>query len=163
MPWLAVAVAVAVVGCKRISERTLTDTEGRTFRAKCDREGSCELSRASAEPVSPDKTGLVIHATGRLVTLCDVGPSKQPADVTDCRALVCEKDDQCPPSHGLRDGACVSGLCTEPSNGIGRDDAIMLCLAGTGLGKSEQNQVDRYAMALNCGTPCLIPKPCRQP
>ncbi len=159
---LLLATGLCLAGCKRVSERTLTDTEGRSFRASCDREGHCALKREAAEPVSADKSELAVHVTGRLVTICDVVPNKKPQDVTDCRALLCTQDSECPPSHGLRDGACVSGLCTEPSNAVGRDDAIMLCLAGTGLGNGGPAQVDRYAMALNCGNPCLIPKPCRQ-
>jgi hypothetical protein len=39
----------------------------------------------------------------------------------------------------------------------------MLCLAGTGLGRETPAQVERYALALNCGNPCRIPTPCAQP
>jgi hypothetical protein len=39
----------------------------------------------------------------------------------------------------------------------------MLCLAGTGKPGNTPLQVQRYAMALNCGSPCKVPAPCRQP
>jgi hypothetical protein len=38
----------------------------------------------------------------------------------------------------------------------------MLCLAGTGLGHAEAKQVERYALGLNCGAPCVVPKPCER-
>ena len=80
-----------------------------------------------------------------------------------CRPLVCQDDKDCPPAHGLGHGTCVNGLCTEPANAISAADAVLLCLAGTGWGKGSPEQVERYALALNCGTPCKIPSPCRQP
>jgi hypothetical protein len=39
----------------------------------------------------------------------------------------------------------------------------MLCLSGTGLGRETPAQIERYALALNCGSPCKIPAPCAQP
>jgi hypothetical protein len=57
----------------------------------------------------------------------------------------------------------VNGLCTEPSQPLGVTDAVMLCLAGTGTGHGSAQQAERFAMALNCGEPCRIPSPCRQP
>jgi len=76
---------------------------------------------------------------------------------------VCSGDANCPPAHGSKDGHCVNGLCVEPSGELNTDDAVMLCLAGTGLGKDSPEQVSRFAMALNCGSPCKIPAVCRQP
>jgi hypothetical protein len=38
----------------------------------------------------------------------------------------------------------------------------MLCLWGKGLGRDTPKQVERLSMALNCGTPCKVPAPCRQ-
>jgi hypothetical protein len=157
-----VALACLLVGCRRVSKRELQDTEGRTFVASCDREGGCELSRGTAESVAPDRPGLLLHAPGRFVTICDVS-GNAPADITDCRILTCKKDADCPPNHGLPHGTCVNDLCTEPSNALGQDDAILLCLSGTGLGRSSSKQADLYALAKNCGTPCVIPTPCRKP
>ena len=159
---LLLAFALTLAACRRISQRTLTDTEGRTFAAECDREGACKLQRKSGDSVSADKPELAIHSPGRLVAICDVAPGAEPAVTSDCRPLVCKTDAECPPSHGIKDGSCVSGVCTEPAHEIGVDDAVLLCLAGTGLGRSAPAQVARYAMALNCGTPCRIPAPCRQ-
>jgi hypothetical protein len=39
----------------------------------------------------------------------------------------------------------------------------MLCLAGSGLGSEQARQVERYALGMNCGAPCKVPAPCRQP
>jgi hypothetical protein len=160
---LLMTVWMASTGCRRVSERTLTDTEGRTFHAECDREGRCKLTRKSAKPVSEDMSDVALHSPGLLIAICDVPPEQDPSASADCRPLVCKEDDDCPPSHGIKDGSCSNGLCIEPSHDLAVDDAVMLCLAGTGLGRSGPNQVDRYAMALNCGTPCRVPAPCRQP
>lgn len=160
---MLLAVLVASSACRRISERKLTDTEGRTFSAECDREGRCKLGRKSGEPASADKSDIILHSPGLVIAICDVAPGAEPGPAADCRALTCKTDADCPPSHGIRDGTCANELCIEPSHEVTVDDAVMLCLAGTGLGRSAPNQVDRYAMALNCGTPCRIPAPCRQP
>jgi hypothetical protein len=160
---LLLPVLVSLPACRRISQRTLKDTENRTFSAECDREGVCKLARQSGDPVSPDKAELAIHSPGLIVAMCDVAPGGTPGAASDCRALTCKEDSDCPPSHGIKDGTCVNDLCIEPSQSVGVDDAVMLCLAGTGLGRSAPGQVDRYAMALNCGTPCRVPAPCRQP
>ncbi|MBI3201625.1 MAG: hypothetical protein IT377_31380 [Polyangiaceae bacterium] len=154
-----VVFALATTGCKRVSERTLRDTESRAFKAVCDRDGDCKLTLTSGDH-APDKKGLAIHTTGNLIAMCDVGESKKPDATTDCRALVCSADGDCPPMHGLKDGTCINGLCREPSASISVDDAVLLCLAGTGLGTT---QPDRLAMALNCGSPCRVPTICRQP
>ena len=159
---MVIALGCALIGCRRVSQRNLQDTEGRTFTASCDREGKCELARENAESVSPDKRGLVLQAPGRFVAICDVA-AVAPPDITDCRILSCKNDDDCPPKHGLSHGTCVNDLCTEPSNSLGADDAVLLCLAGTGLGRSSTIQADRYALAINCGSPCIIPTPCRKP
>ncbi|HMR10097.1 MAG TPA: hypothetical protein PKA88_30180 [Polyangiaceae bacterium] len=157
-----VAFVCLVLGCRRVSKRMLNDTEGRSFVASCDREGVCELSRETAQSVAPDKPKLVLHAAGRFISICDTS-NGAPTDITDCRILVCKKDEECPPNHGLPHGTCVNDLCTEPSNALVQDDAILLCLAGTGLGRSSSKQADLYALARNCGTPCVIPTPCRKP
>lgn len=150
---------LTVVACSQVSERNLRDTESRTVKAKCDRDGNCQLSLVSGEHAA-DKKDLALHTTGNLIGLCDVGASKKPDATTDCRPLVCASDVDCPPMHGLKNGTCINGLCREPSGTLGVDDAVMLCLAGTGLGTT---QPDRLAMALNCGSPCRVPTVCRQP
>lgn len=154
-----VILALACTSCRKISERTLRDTESRTVKATCDRSGECKLALLTGERAL-DKTDLVVHRTGNLVALCDVGSSKKPDATTDCRAITCETDGDCPPMHGLKDGTCINGLCREPAASIGVDDAVLLCLAGTGLGTT---QPDRLAMAMQCGSPCRVPSICRQP
>jgi len=161
MRWRLVLALIVVLlpGCRRVSERTLRDTESRHVKASCDRDGKCELTLIKGE-LAPDKKALVIHTTGNLVALCDVNEAKKPDATTDCRALTCDADVECPPMHGLSHGTCINGLCREPSANIGVDDAVLLCLAGTGLGTT---QPDRLALAVNCGSPCRVPAVCRQP
>lgn len=148
--------------CRRISERTLRDTEGRTFSAECDREQSCKFTQTGG-PKRSDKTALALHSKGRLIGICDVAPGAELEGPADCRPLECADDADCPPGHGLRDGQCLNGLCSDPANQLTTSDAVMLCLAGTGTGRATPRQVERYALALNCGTPCKIPAPCKQP
>jgi hypothetical protein len=107
-----------------------------------------------------DKDAFAIHTPGMLVGLCDVKGDAPPDSPSDCRPIVCSKDQDCPPAHGLRDGTCINELCREPAATLGVEDAVMLCLAGTGLGTTKP---DRLAMALSCGSPCRVPAVCRQP
>ena len=108
--------------------------------------------------------GFSLSHTGRLVGICDVAPGGTvPETPGDCRALVCQADTDCPPAHGLKNGQCLNALCADPAQPLVTPDSVMLCLAGSGLGNSEPRQIERYALALNCGTPCKVPAPCRQP
>jgi hypothetical protein len=166
--FLGVALSVLTVlattaGCKSVSERRLLDSEGREFLAKCQRSGECNLSQASGQGTGSDKTAFVLTRTGRLVGICDVAPGHGPDTPAECRALVCQTDSDCPPSHGLKDGQCVNALCTDPAQNLVTPDSVMLCLAGSGVGHDQPRQVERYALGLNCGTPCKVPAPCRQP
>ena len=150
----------AFIGCRRVSDRTLRDTEGRSFSARCDRDGQCELSETSGSGEPAPR----IVTLGRLLAFCPATASDADAPPAgECRALVCEADGDCPPGHGLRDGACVNHLCIDPAGELDRDDSIALCLAGTGLGRTSPTQVERFALGLNCGTPCKVPSTCRQP
>jgi hypothetical protein len=160
---LLVAAEVLLPGCRSVSKRTLEDTEGRAFEARCDREQNCTLKQTSGPTVGGAATEVVLRSPGALVAVCNVAPASEPESPSDCRAIECDRDEQCPPGHGIKHGHCVNGLCREPANRLTVDDAVMLCLAGTGLGRSSEQQVARYAMALNCGTPCSVPTPCRQP
>lgn len=143
-PWFA--------GCRSKLDRTFTDTEGRATRATCDGSGECRLL-ADDGSVRGD---LTLRRRSRAIGLC-----AGEADF-DCRALTCKSDGDCPSLAGRTDGSCVNGLCLEPANEISRDDAVMLCLAGTGPGRSSPVQIDRYALAVNCGSPCQVPRVCRQ-
>ena len=155
---------LTAVGCKSVSERRLLDTEGREFLAKCRRSGECAITQLSGLKRSDGKNSLLLSQTGRLIGICDVADGQTSADTpTDCRALVCQTDTDCPPSHGLKDGQCLNALCTDPAQPLVSQDSIMLCLAGAGLGRDQPRQIERYALGLNCGTPCKVPAPCRQP
>ena len=155
---------LSAVSCKSVSERRLLDTEGREFLAKCQRSGECALSLTSGPKRTDGKTSLVLAQTGRLIGICDVAEGQTTLEMpADCRALVCQTDTDCPPSHGLKDGQCMNALCTDPAQPLASPDSIMLCLAGAGLGRDQPRQIERYALGLNCGTPCKVPAPCRQP
>jgi hypothetical protein len=166
LAWGALVVLGALTcaaGCKSVSERELADSEGRRFVAKCERSGECTLSQIAGSKRADDKTALTFTRTGRLVGICDVLPGHGPDTPADCRPLVCLRDSDCPPAHGLKDGQCLNALCTDPAQTLVPPDSVMLCLAGSGLGNDQARQVERYALGLNCGTPCKVPAPCRQP
>ncbi len=160
---LALLASASLAGCKSSSERQLVDTERRHFSAKCERSGECALSQTSGDKRSGDRTALALIRVGRLVGICDVVPGQAPGTPGECRALVCQSDADCPPSHGSKDGQCLNALCTDPAQALSPEDSVMLCLAGSGLGNEQARQVERYALGLNCGTPCKVPAPCRQP
>jgi hypothetical protein len=151
---------LATAGCKKSSERIYRDTEQREIKATCDRENRCTFSLKSGDRPGPEKTDVAIWSPGRLVAVCDVTAGKAPETPSDCRPIVCTDDSGCPSTHGLAQGTCINGLCIEPENELGVEDAVMLCLAGTGLGTTKP---DRLALALNCGSPCKVPAVCRQP
>jgi hypothetical protein len=170
---LAAGLSAFCGACRGYTERTIKDTEGRTFLARCSADRICSLTASSgpsSNQPSDDARGghasgqfMRTRATGRVVGVC--GPIAAGAEPTasDCRPVVCESDSDCLASEGLSVGVCINRLCTEPSHAINIDDAVMLCLAGTGISPRTALQVERIALGLNCGTPCRIPKPCRQP
>jgi hypothetical protein len=162
---LAFGLVTGLVGCKGTSERQLVDTERRHFYAKCQRSGECELHQTSGDKRAGNKTALSLSRGGRLVGVCDVAATggSGPDSPADCRALVCQSDADCPPAHGLKDGQCLNALCADPAQPLIPADSVMLCLAGSGLGNEQARQIERYALGLNCGTPCKVPAPCRQP
>jgi hypothetical protein len=156
--------ALGALQCQRRSEIVLTDTEGRSFTAVCaDDEKPCSLTHKSGPRAEP-AGGVRLRAVGRLVGVC---PDSDSPHLGDCRALTCAADSGCPPASDGADrgatGTCVGSFCVEPSHALGTEDAVLLCLAGTGLGHERADQVTRYALALNCGSPCRVPAPCRQP
>ena len=155
---------VLALGCHSVSERTVSDTEGRTFVANCERTGACTFTQASGMKRTDGKTAQALLQTGRLIGICDVEAGHaSPAPADDCRPLVCQKDSDCPPAHGLKDGQCMNALCTDQAQPLVATDSVMLCLAGSGLGRAQPRQVERFALGLNCGSPCKVPAPCRQP
>src|SRR5512138_3305256 len=165
---LVLTAGLTVLGssCRGHVEQTLGDSEGRSFLARCTAERVCTLTQKSG-PTSDVAGGakvpgrMELRNTGRLVGVC--GPFHGDApNPTDCRPIVCKAEANCPPADGLTTGVCIDGLCTEPSHAINSDDAVMLCLAKTGLGRQSPLQIERLALGLNCGNPCRIPKPCQQ-
>jgi len=167
--WLVLG--VAGVSCRGRVEQTIKDSEGRHFLAQCSADRICTLSpMAGADmKVSGDRKAsrstqeTKFSTAGRLVGVCAPVNEGAAAVISDCRPVVCAGEVDCPRSEGLDHGVCVNDLCTEPSHPINTDDSVMLCLAGTGVGPRTPEQVERLALGLNCGTPCRIPKPCRQP
>ena len=161
------------IGCRGGTELTIKDTEGRSFLARCGADRTCTLTANSGpsdklevdgrpHEVSAGR-GYKFRATGRVVGICGpIAAGAEPA-ASDCRPVVCETDGDCPASEGLRVGVCINRNCTEPSHTINSDDAVMLCLAETGIFPRTALQIERFALGLNCGTPCRVPKPCRQP
>ncbi|MGC4066120.1 MAG: hypothetical protein QM784_16030 [Polyangiaceae bacterium] len=94
--------------------------------------------------------------------MCGPLPLGQAPALPQCRPLTCEGDAECPPAEGLDHGVCINHLCTEPSHAVHTEDAVLMCLAGTGTEPQTPLQAERFALGLNCGTPCQIPKVCRQ-
>lgn len=156
------AVCSVLFGCQHGGPRQLKDSEGRVFEATCPKEGPCTFVQKSG-PRRAEHPAQTLLVGSRLVGICDVKPDAAPAGPFECRPLSCETDAECPPLHGMKDGQCLNHHCGDAAEPIGVPDAIMLCLAGTGLGRSTPKQIERYALALNCGSPCTVPAPCQQP
>ena len=168
---------VLLGACNGPAKSTFIDSEQRHFAAVCAKNGHCTLSPQTdpkANPSSPEKprvaeqkeseTRMVLRSVGRVVGVCGpVQTEQELPDLMRCRPLMCQSDADCPPAEGLVRGVCVNQLCIEPSHPIVTDDAALLCLAGTGAGEKTPEQVERFALGLNCGEPCRIPKVCRQP
>lgn len=169
----AAGLSALAVSCRGRTEQTIQDSDGRSFLSLCSSDRICALSQmagpgatgAMEAKAAKAKSSQVIklRTTGRLVGVCGPVPTGTEPSISDCRPVVCEGDSNCPASEGLDQGVCINGLCTEPSHPINSDDSVMLCLAGTGVGARSAEQIERLALGLNCGTPCRIPKPCRQP
>ncbi|PIE05469.1 MAG: hypothetical protein CSA75_04575 [Sorangium cellulosum] len=169
----AITIAKIVIGgiaaCDKPTTIALTDTEGRSFSARCHaRDCTLETSLvASPSAPKPDhaKASFVLHRASRFFAVCDVWVqgSSHAVGAADCRALVCKSDADCPPAIGMQKGSCVHGLCIEPSARITSEDAVLMCLAGTGVPAGTTKQVERYAMGNVCASPCIVPAVCRQP
>ena len=155
--------------CEEPAKINLSDTEGRSFTATC-KGASCSLvSPPEAKPSAPQPEGaeanFVLHVASRLFAVCEVWVqgSSHAVNPADCRALTCKTDADCPPAKNMSRGACTNGLCTEPSSPISSEDAVLLCLSGTGAPTGATKQVERYALGNACSTPCNVPSVCRQP
>jgi hypothetical protein len=151
-----------LLGCKDRGPRQLRDSEGRTFLATCSPEGDCKLEQKSG-PKRAELPEQTLKWGSRLVGICDVAKEQPAQGAFDCRPLSCEKDADCPAGHGMKEGSCLNQRCSDPAEDVAVQDAVMLCLSGTGLGRETPRQIERYALALNCGKPCRVPAPCPQP
>lgn len=171
--WAAAALS-GFAGCRQRAEQTIKDSEGRSFALRCSHDRQCEVSIASGSGTSPashedaargaQKARFRLETAGRVVGVCGPNASSDARpQISDCRPVVCESAGQCPAAEGLDEGVCINQLCTEPSHPVITSDATMLCLAGTGYGPTTPLQVERLALGLNCGNPCRVPTPCRQP
>jgi hypothetical protein len=155
-------VSCLAFACENRGPRSLRDTEGRTFEATCPKDAPCRLTQKSGVRRA-DKPRQTLLLGGRLVGVCDAGEGADAPSTWDCRPLSCDSDANCPPLHGMKEGACLHGRCSDPAEPLRVQDSVLLCLAGTGLGRETPAQIERYALALNCGTPCVVPAPCQQP
>lgn len=166
--WLTVAVLGAMISetsCRQKPRGVLVqDSERRRVEVACDASGHCSFSQVGGpQPTAPGE--LAVHATGVVLSLCNVPPTADSTvDPRDCRPLRCDRDEECPPAHGLQHAPCIRGLCVEADQTLTQGDVVVLCLAGTGLRKDDDpTQIDRYALAVNSGEPPRVPKPCLQP
>jgi hypothetical protein len=160
--WIVAGILVPLVsGCDQKRAMTLQDTEHRTFTAACSEEGECQIELASG-PAWPSGAALFrLESPGRLISVCTLEKQDQTTIGSECRALECSKNSDCPPIYGMKYGSCISGLCGDASHEVLARDAVLLCLSGAGVGESSKEQLDRFAMAVNCGTPCKVPNVCR--
>ncbi|MBN2194281.1 MAG: hypothetical protein JW751_15800 [Polyangiaceae bacterium] len=161
---LVVLALVAACGRGKRPLLPLRDTEGRSFEARCDPQRGCQVKQTGGPRDPSGRTDLVIHRQSLLTAICNVAAGvKEREDVRDCRALQCDTDRNCPPEPGgPRYGHCVDGFCVDPAGTLQADDSILYCLAGKGLGREAPNQVEAYAIGLNCGSPCTIPRICKR-
>ena len=165
-----IAVCITSTACSKPTKFSIRDTENRAFEVSC-LEGKCDLtSTETASPTTPKpdgaKPGFALRQASRIYAACEVwmkGSTPGDPNISDCRALVCKSDADCPPAKGLTHGSCTNGLCIEPSGSITSDDSVVLCMAGTGRPENNARQIERFALGNNCGSPCKVPTVCRQP
>lgn len=168
---IAVGFILVLGACAKPIRLKLRDTEGRAFEIVCANPTHCDVQsqlQAKPTPAKPEgaRPGFVLHPASRLYAICDTwmqGKESFSINVADCRAIQCGSDAECPFAQGLTHGTCVNQLCIEPSGAISAEDAVLLCLAGTGPPAGTTKQIERFALANNCGSPCRVPAVCRQP
>jgi hypothetical protein len=154
---------LSVFGCKTAAELTIRDSEQRVFRARCSTEVTCSLEQTEGPKWPHEAPALALRSSGRITGVCNGAETTRVDSDMDCRALVCNTDADCPPPPRLDHGTCLGGLCTDVRHQMDVGDAVMLCLFGTGLGHDAPSQIERFALAHQCGNPCEIPATCKQP
>lgn len=156
-----VMTTLGAVACKDDRQLIeLRDTEGRRFKALCDLEGTCKLKQSAGPKWPGDAAHFRLESPGRLVGICTLEEESEEVLGSECRALTCDKGSNCPPLLGMKEGSCVAGHCVNATHDVTARDAVLMCLKGLGLGENTNEQADRFALALNCGQPCQIPKVC---
>lgn len=157
--FVCLSVVGSLGGCTR-GPQPFADTLGRTFTYECNDESGCTFTREGA-PGNAKKEGVLLARKGRVLSVCDVPHGVKEAPTPQCRAVTCQADG-CPPDPNGRRLTCENGLCVAPDAEITTDDAVLLCLADTKVGRGAQSSA-RLALAYSCGKPCEIPASCRQP
>jgi hypothetical protein len=158
----SVLTVLTALGCQ--GPQRFTDTEDRSYIAECEdktctyRPAAPASSEGTTTPSAPAPNApkLTLRSTGHLLAICEGEKAKGTA----CRAVTCT--DSCPTDPAGNKTTCQRGLCVNEGAEITNEDALLLCIAGTGTQRSAK-QAGRMALARTCGTPCVVPAACRQP
>lgn len=149
--------AAFMCSCNAPHSLAVKDSEGRRFTASYSSDGTWRLA-AAARPSTDTESPFELTHEGRVVGVCE----KPDHNAYDCRPLRCQAADDCPRAPDLGSD-CSHGYCVDPAREFTRDDIIMLCMAGTGTGHDLAPQRERYARALESGTPPHVPAGCPAP
>jgi hypothetical protein len=160
---VALAAGTLSLGCRLRAEQTIKDTLGRAFQLNCESGKECAIRLAQESSKNADKPVFRLTSSGRIVGVCGSPAERAGHSPSACRPLVCTESSDCPKVSAAQQSLCSKGLCTEPNHSITSEDSVMLCLAETQVGENDASQMEKLALALNCGTPCKIPASCRQP
>lgn len=144
-----------VAACDRNREFVAKDTERRAFSVLCPEGSECHI--VAAKTSASDRPVPTLSRAGRVIGVCDSSDGAY-----DCRPLSCESEDDCPHERD-RVVECSRGFCVQPDRAYTREDVVMLCLAGTGVGHDLAVQRERYARALESGEPPRVPGGCSSP
>lgn len=145
-----------VTACDRKRELSVKDTEGRSYDVSCAADGECQIVAGTGATSSESIPRLT--RTGRVLGICE----GENGAAYDCRALRCETTADCPPERAST-VACSRGFCVDSTRPYIREDIVMLCLAGTGVGHDLPVQRERYVRALESGEPPRVPAGCASP
>lgn len=169
---LCAVLAPLFAACRGSSDYALQDTEGRSYRVRC------EPARCSRELESPEQAVAPPGcASGRAhwVLAGRPVPSACPACrgaveyAPGCRALRCQRSNDCPPAAEYGSLECVRGLCQYSDHTRWSPVSVTaLCMAGAGRwGRHDAREsLDREAIArASCPSDgaCAPSASCRQP
>ena len=152
------AMALALLACER-SPTTIQDTEGRVFSMTC-KGDTCTLTQTDGPKSGAARHQLLTNT--RVIAICDASNPGIAPPPDSCRPVACSTDRDCPLLDNEKAQAtCKRSVCTNPGKKLRVNDAVGLCLAGTGIGHRTAKQAERYALGLSCGSPCVVPAACR--